>query len=307
MAFAERLRSFPIVLEVVPPHRRASEKAVAGLVQKVQEAVRSIPHLDAVNLPEVIEENHAGRPFYRNLDPRMFATRLNDGLRVEVIVDKVVVHVDGMAGLDAYLRESLETFRLRNFVFAGGTRATIPYPGPDVVAANARLREAVRGRAGVTCGNILIPERAGEVARLVAKTRAGCQFFTTQVLFEPEPVGSVLREYGEACAGEGLPPATVLLSFAPVADYEDVEFLAWLGATMTPETEEALLDRSGREPGRASLEVASSILARTRDSVAGTRHAVPLGVNVEEIAVHNLDLAVRMAKELPSWKDAKAR
>src|SRR5437773_5736869 len=36
VAFAQRLSAFPIVLEVVPPHRRASEKALAGLVTKVR-------------------------------------------------------------------------------------------------------------------------------------------------------------------------------------------------------------------------------------------------------------------------------
>src|SRR6266545_6788541 len=90
MSFVDRLRGLPVVLEVVPPHRRASEKVVAGLVAKVQAAVASVPHLDALNIPEVLDENHAGLPFYRNLGPRQFARRLNDGLAVEAIVNKVV-------------------------------------------------------------------------------------------------------------------------------------------------------------------------------------------------------------------------
>ena len=260
MAFVDRLDALPIVLEVVPPHRRAGEKTIASLVQKVQDAASSVPHLDALNIPEVLDENHAGLPFYRNLGPRQFARRLREGVAAEAIVNKVVVHAKGEADLRAWL----------------------------------------------AAGNITIPERAGEVGRLVEKTRAGARFFTSQVLFEPEPISSVLREYGEACASAGVRPATVLLSFAPVADYEDIEFLAWLGATMTPETEEALLAHRGREVGRASFDVARRIWARIRDANAGSRHPVPLGVNVEEISVHNFDLAVRMAREFPSWKDAKA-
>jgi len=305
VAFAQRLSAFPIVLEVVPPHRRASEKALAVLVTKVQEAAASIPHLDALNIPEVLDENHAGLPFYRNLAPRAFAERLNDGLRVEAIVNKVVVHAHGREDLATWLRESIEVDGLRNFVLVGGTSSRIPYPGPDVVAANKVLGEVAGGRRDIVCGNITIPERPGEVERLLRKTRAGARFFTTQVLFEPEPISTVLKEYGDACASARTPSATVLLSFAPVADYEDVEFLAWLGATITPETEDALIPGRGKEAGRGSFDVARRIWTRIRDANVGSRHPVPLGVNIEEISVHNFELAVRMAREFPAWKDAK--
>ena len=305
VAFAQRLSAFPIVLEIVPPHRRASEKTLAGLVTKVQDAVGSIPHLDALNIPEVLDENHAGLPFYRNLGPRAFAQRLNDGLGVEAIVNKVVVHARGREDLATWLRESIDVDGLRNFVLVGGTSSRIEYPGPDVVTANEIMGEVAGGRGDVVCGNITIPERPREVERLLRKTRAGARFFTTQVLFEPEPISTVLREYGAACAAARVPPATVLLSFAPVADYEDIEFLVWLGATITPETEDALVAGRGREAGRASFDVARRIWTRIRDGNASSRHPVPLGVNIEEISVHNFDLAVRMAREFPAWKDAK--
>jgi len=275
-------------------------------VKKVQDAVASIPHLDALNIPEVLDENHAGLPFYRNLGPREFAKRLNPGSRVEPIVNKVVVHAQGKDDLTAWLQGAIDVDGLRNFILVGGSSSRVSYPGPEVVAANELLRWLTRSRGDVACGNITIPERPREVERLLRKTRSGARFFTSQVLFEPEPVSTVLVEYGDACAAEGLRPATVLLSFAPVADYEDVEFLVWLGATITPETEEALLAHSGREVGRASFDVARRIWARIRDASADSRHPVPLGVNIEEISVHNFDLAVRMAREFPAWKDAKA-
>src|SRR2546427_1958715 len=195
VAFAQRLSAFPIVLEIVPPHRRASEKTLAGLVTKVQDAVGSVPHLDALNIPEVLDENHAGLPFYRNLGPRAFAQRLNDGLRVEAIVNKVVVHVRGREDLATWFRESIEADGLRNFVLVGGTSSRIEYPGPDVVTANEVLGEGAGGRRDGVCGNITIPERPGEGGGPLPETPAGGPLFTTQVLFEPEPISTVLREY----------------------------------------------------------------------------------------------------------------
>src|SRR5206468_3331961 len=90
-----------------------------------------------------------------------------------------------------------------------------------------------QGRRPRSVGNITIAERDHEVDRLVEKTRAGCDFFTTQVLFEAEPMATVLRAYGRRCSSQNLKPATVLLSFAPVSDYQDIEFLVWLGATVS--------------------------------------------------------------------------
>jgi hypothetical protein len=119
-------------------------------------------------------------------------------------------------------------------------------------------------------------------------------------------MATVLRAYGKRCAAQGIPPATVLLSFAPVSDYQDLEFLVWLGAIVTPRTEEALLNGEGSEPGRASIEVARTLWSHLRAAAVQSRPAVPLGVNIEEVSLHNLDLAVRMASEFPAWRDVKA-
>ncbi|HKZ47363.1 MAG TPA: hypothetical protein VJ397_01105 [Thermoplasmata archaeon] len=298
--FVERLRSFPIVLEVVPPHRRVTERALTLFVDRVRSAVRSVPHLDALNLPEILDENHLGKPFYRNMDPRRCSQILSLGHPVETIVNKVVVHLKEEEALERWLAESMGDYHLSNFVLVGGNSGRFDYGGPSVTEANRMLQKAAGARRDVACGNITIFERPSEVARLLEKTRAGAQFFTSQVIFEPEPATTVLLEYGEACAAEGLGPATVLLSFAPVADYEDVEFLAWLGANITAETEDRLLVNG--ETGAASLEVARRTWAQVRDAVARSR--VPLGVNVEEISHHNFDLAVKMAAEVPAWKSA---
>src|SRR3970040_1229612 len=140
MPFADRLAEFPIVLKVAPPTRRASEPTVRKFVKRVQEAVREIPRLDAVNIPEILDENHAGRPFYRNLSPRRFAGLLNIRFSLEPIANKVVVHLGGMGEFDAWAKESLDAYGLRNFVLVGGANGRVRYPGPTVALANERLQ-----------------------------------------------------------------------------------------------------------------------------------------------------------------------
>ncbi len=299
--FRGRLGATPVVLEVVPPSRRASEKAVASFVQRVRDAAHTVPDLDAVNIPEILEENHAGQPFYRNLDPRAFAALLGKDLGLEVIVNKVVAHMPSAAGFRRWAKESIEAHGLRNFVLVGGTNSRIRYPGPSVAEANRLLRSVARSRADVSLGNIAIPERDHEVDRLIEKTRAGCDFITTQVLFEAEPMATVLRGYGKRCVAENLAPATVIVSFAPVSDYQDIEFLVWLGATVTPKTEDALLASLQASGSRASLDRARDLWSHLRGAAALSRPAVPLGMNIEEISAHNFDLALAMAREFRSW------
>src|SRR5947199_4522249 len=298
--FREALASTPVVLEIVAPGRRVSEKAVNTFVERVRDSVRSLKNLDAVNIPEVLEENHAGQPFYRDLDPRDFAALLGD-LGVDPIVNKVVAHLPSESLLRRWIQESIEQHGLRNFVLVGGNSSRVRYPGPSVVEANRVLRNATGGRNDIALGNITIAERDHEVDRLVEKTRAGCDFFTTQVLFEAEPMATVLRAHGRRCSSQNLKPATVLLSFAPVSDYADLEFLVWLGGAVSPRTEEAVLPAKNLAPGQASLEVARTLWSHLSAAAAQSQPPVPLGVNIEEVSAHNFDLAVQMAREFPSW------
>ncbi len=304
--FRTSLASTPLVLEVVPPSRRASEKAVSNLVDRVRDGVGSSGRLDGLNLPQVLEENHQGQPFLRNMDPRDFVQRLGSDLGVDPIVNNVVAHMSSGPAFRRWVAESLDRFGLRSFVLVGGTNSRIRYPGPSVLEANQILHAVAEGHEDVALGNITIPDRENEVDRLVEKTQAGCDFFTTQVLFAAEPMATVLRAYGKRCAAQGLKPATVLLSFAPVSDFQDLEFLAWLGASVTPRTEEALAASDEKSLGRSSLELARTLWSHLSAAALQSRPAVPLGVNIEEVSLHNFDLAVQMARDFPSWREAKS-
>src|SRR5207247_9902701 len=183
--------------------RRGREKRVGEARARVREAVRTSGHLAGLNLPQVLDENHPGQPFLRNLDPRDFAEWLGDALGVDPIVNNVVAHAPSRDAFRHWVKESLED-GLRSFVLVGGTSSRVRYPGPTVLEANQILRTAAKGHPDVALGNITIPDRENEVERLVEKTQAGCDFFTTQVLFEAEPMATVLRAYGKRCAALGL-------------------------------------------------------------------------------------------------------
>src|SRR5437879_4725915 len=146
--FREAIASTPVVLEIVPPGRRVSEKSVNAFVERVRDSVRSLENLNGVNIPEVLEENHAGQPFYRDLDPRDFAALLGD-LGVDPIVNKVVAHVPSEAVLRRWIRESVEDHGFRNFVLVGGNSGRVRDSGPPGVDAYGLLRPGAQRRGDI--------------------------------------------------------------------------------------------------------------------------------------------------------------
>ena len=282
----EALRGNPLFFEPVPPSARAKPARAAAEFDGVVELIRSVPRIDAIDIPELVDENHEGRPLYRTADPRGYGRALAERTDREVIVNKVVAHLESPEEIERWAAETVR-MGIRHVVLVGGTSRYIPYPGPAVTEANRICRPIVEAAGGVV-GNITIPQREGEAHRMLSKTRAGAAFFTTQIVFDADATFQMVQQYDVLCRQATLAPVAVLLSVAPLVDEQDAEFVRWLGADVPEAAERAILegDDSGavqRSVDRA-LEVWDSVTRRARD--AGLE--VPLGVNVEQISVRHL-------------------
>ncbi|MGA9838992.1 MAG: hypothetical protein WBF81_07155 [Thermoplasmata archaeon] len=283
---AEALRRLPLFFEPVPPSARAKPARAAAEVDAVVELIRSVPRIDAIDVPELVDENHEGRPLYRSGDPREFGRTLSERTGREAIVNKVVAHLESPEAIERWASETV-LLGIRHVVLVGGTSRYIPYPGPAVTEANRICRPIVEGAGGLV-GNITIPQREGEAHRMLSKTRAGAAFFTTQIVFDADAVFEMVRQYDLLCRQASLAPVAVLLSVAPLVDEQDAEFVRWLGADVPEAAERAILD--GEEGGAAqrsvdrALEVWSSVSDRARERGL----EVPLGVNVEQISIRHL-------------------
>ncbi len=248
--------------------------------------VRAIPRIDALDIPELVDENHEGRPLYRTSDPRVFGRALAERTGREVVVNKVVAHLESASAIERWANETV-AMGIRHVVLVGGTSRYIPYPGPGVVEAN-RVCRPILQRAGGLVGNITIPQREGEPHRMLSKVRAGAAFFTTQIVFDAESTFQMIRQYDLLCRQASLTPVPVLLSFAPLADELDAEFIRWLGVDIPEDAERAILegDDAGavRRAVDRALHVWGSVERRSREEELG----VPLGVNVEQVSVRHL-------------------
>jgi 5,10-methylenetetrahydrofolate reductase len=292
---SEALRASPLFFEPVPSPARTPVHRVEERTAAVVRVIEAVPRVDALAIPELVDENHEGQPRYRSGDPRAYGRVLAERTGREVIANKVVAHLPDIPAVEQWARETVAR-GIRHAVLVGGSSRYIPYPGPPVAEAN-RLCRPIFAAAGGSIGNIAIPQRAGEAHRMLAKTRAGASFFTTQLLFDSEAAREALLRYDLLCRQASLPAAAVLLSVAPIADDEDVQFVRWLGADLPDSAERAILEGEESDAVRRSVTIAVSVWEEVTRMARTERLSVPIGVNVEQISARHLEVAGGLLSE----------
>jgi 5,10-methylenetetrahydrofolate reductase len=283
---AQALRNIPLFFEPVPPSARAKPARAATDAEAIAEMVRAIPRVDALDIPELVDENHEGRPFYRTADPREFGRTLGERTGCEVIVNKVVAHLEHPEALERWTTDTVR-MGIRHVVLVGGTSRYIPYPGPAVTEAN-RICRPILERAGGLVGNITIPQRDGEAHRMLSKSRAGAAFFTTQIVFDADATYRMIHQYDLLCRQASLAPVPVLLSIAPLIDEQDAEFIRWLGVDIPEEAERAILEGNTTDAIGRAVERALTVWESVRSHAQADGVEVPLGVNVEQLSLRHL-------------------
>ncbi len=282
-----------ILFEVVPPSRAATDDYKQKILETISSALTSVDSVELINIPEIVEENRKGEPHFRNESSCCFARQLREKTGKQVIVNKAVVHCKGTSDFLRWLDHATNSDGIENFIFTGGNSRFHRYPGPSVSEAT---RLALKENT-IAVGNILIPSRPQESDRLLTKTIAGASFFTTQVLFAPDPMKTILSSYGAKCVEKGVKASKVFLSFTPVRTWDDLVFLKWLGAEISPGQEKWLLNHPDAVTSR-SIDLALNIWKEVSNHVLDSKMEIELGVNVEEIFIHNLEPALTMVKKL---------
>jgi 5,10-methylenetetrahydrofolate reductase len=281
--------SVPVTLfEVVPP---AADQAEA-VNQSLTELRRVKQLVDGINLPEIHDEERGAErtsKFVPRVDPRVFGSRIQRELGADVVVNRVVVH-DPKPEL--WFRETCLDWGLKHVVLVGGESTASRYPGPNVMETAALIRKE---RLPITLGGITIPSRRNESDRIRTKSRAGIDFFTSQILFDSNDIVWLMQRLN------GL-EARVFLSFAPVSHRRDLQFLRWLGADIPQDLDRFLL---GSEEGAAahsetclerSLDLAQRIVMDVFENLPPD--PPPIGLNIEHINRRNFSPAIRMLERL---------
>lgn len=274
------------MFEVVPPTKRASQQYVEKVTNAVVESIKKMPQVSILNIPEIVDENYCGMPYYRNLDNLEFGKLLRDKCGKDILSNKVVVHFNPKEEFNKWLDNAVDSYGITNHIFVGGTYP-LKYPGPTVLEANK-----IGSEKGISTGNIFIPTRPGEAEKLTNKTQSGCNFFTSQVLFEAQTTINAIKEYSDKCKQNSIKPSTFYLSFSPISDIQDIEFLKWLGASIDNKTESRF--KNSRDIGKESLNIAKESYLKILSVCE--ENDVSCMPNIEQISFHNLKLSETMVQ-----------
>jgi len=279
--------------EMVPP----AEGQPEGVARCVEEVGRIRALADAINLPEIRDENRGEArtfKFIPRVEPRGLASRIAQETGAEVLINRGVVYD---AEPLTWFRETCERFQVETVALVGGESSRLKYPGPSVLEAAEQVRAA---GLPLTLGGITIPSRRGEAERIRRKNAAGLIFFTTQVLFDSNDIVGLVQSLN------GL-ESRILLSFAPVSQPGDLEFLRWLGVDIPRNLDQFLFQRGPSADGPQQAEPADSALARSLDIAQRTLLDVfdnlppdppLLGLNIMHINQRNFAPAVQMLERL---------
>ena len=300
MRFRDKVRKpkRPVVAyEILPP--REKDGTLNSYAERIS-SLLSQTHIDAINIPEVHEENARGLRPVKNLEraeAREFGRLLQDNVGIEAIVNRVTVHND-RDYQKSWIKETFYDYDIENLILVGGESSDIKYPGPSVNETSEYItRDLNAGRFDFFCGGITIPSRKIESVRLLKKGSNGIEFFTTQVLYDGKKIKKMLKYYDDVCKENNVLPRRILLSFAPVSSKKNIDFLKWLGVEISSQTEKRLTNKR-TSMSDESLEIASEILKGILNNNEKLGITVPIGLNVEHIMSYNFQSSINMLQEL---------
>ena len=300
MRFRDKVRKpkRPVVVyEILPP--REKDGTLNSYAEKIS-SLLSQTHIDAINIPEVHDEDGRGERPVKNLEraeAREFGRLLQDNVGIEAIVNRVTVY-DGIEKQKKWIKQTFYDYDIENLILVGGESSMNDYPGPSVNTASEFItRDLNTGRFDFFCGGIAIPSRKRESEKLLRKGSNGIEFFTTQVLYDSIKIKKLLKYYDDICKKNKVLPRRVLLSFAPVSSEKNIDFLKWLGVEIPKSTEKRLIAK-GNEMTNESLRIATYILKDLLNNNEELGIKVPIGLNVEHIMSYNFQYSINMLQEL---------
>ncbi len=273
------MRPLPGILTIIPPPRQWEPARVDRKAFEIATLTRAIG-IDTVSIPEVIEEKSRGErtiPYRLKVDNAYFGRLLRKyNPQLTIILNKVVP-VMKKDEFERWLQEHSPEYQ--HLVLVGGESSRIQYPGYSPTEAAPIAARYVKHLYGIT-----IFHRRNEAARLLKKTKAGIGAFFSQIIFDLCHVRETLDEYYYLARKEGIKPARIYISIAPISRERDLDFIKWLGVMIPYELEKRFRENPDRMEG-LSLEVIRNLVEEI------SKWEYDLGINMEHVMLNNLHLA----------------
>jgi hypothetical protein len=296
---------FVLLYGTTPPRSGSPAELIGSAAGKLAERVRQLP-LDGFVVYDLQDESartSAPRPFpfTPTVDSRGYSKLLGELTGRAVVCYKCIDRMTH-AEWPRWLAETRRDYGLELLSLVGR-------PSSQKIAHAMSLAQAYSIAAGhpssFVLGGVAIAERYGagrnESRRLLDKADLGCRFFVSQTVYHPAATIRMLSDYARECRERRRTPSRIVLTFAPCGRQKTMDFMKWLGISIPPETEQAIL--RAQAPLSKSIEICCANLREIleQDYVA----ELPLGVNTESVSINKdeIDASVDLFRALKQVLD----
>lgn len=293
-------QQLPVVYESLPP-------ALGGIGARVHAAAALARTLtgfgdivDALLVPQVEDESGGGLEIERYVkdDAIAFVARYLEMAQPPAprtaIVAQPLTHL-----ADAAIQSLLDRAARAGI----GALAVVGPASRDQASANPTSTVAAIARCAadprICPGAIAIHARDAEPARMLAKTRAGAEFFLSQIYYDADSMAATIAAYGRACQAAEVTPARLFLSLVPVISQPTARLMAKVinPGRRLPEPAAAI---PAAAIGPATVDYLKDLLAATLE--AGSAAGVPLGVSIGHVTERNVRLSLELLSVVGQFK-----
>jgi hypothetical protein len=292
-----------------PPRSGSPPDLIEGAAQKLAERVRALP-LDGFVVYDLQDESERTAvprpfPFAPTVDSRGYSKLLAQLTGRAAVCYKCIGSL-AHAEWPQWLTDTRRDYGIELLTLVGRPSSRRAHPAMTL----AQAYSIAAGHASAfVLGGVAIAERHGvgrdESRRLLDKADLGCRFFVSQTVYHPAATIRMLSDYARLCRELNRPPGRVVLTFAPCGRRKTMDFMKWLGISIPPETEQAIL--ASPAPLTKSIEICCASLREIlAQDYAGE---LPLGVNAESVSINKeeIDASVDLFHALKQVLDRREK
>lgn len=289
-----------------PPKASIGNEQLAEISQKLLNRLANI-EVDGLIVYDIQDESSRidkPRPFpyMETHDPRAWSQRLNQASHLPVITYKSVSS-RSKEEFNQWLEEAWHSFGINDLVLVGSPSSTGDIKLPLTQAYDCLQNSPL----AFNLGGVTIAERhakkGDEHLRLTKKSAAGCEFFVSQAVYNPQATADLISQYARECKERGETPKRIILTFTPCGSAKTLEFMEWLGISVPNATKHRILDATN--PLSESVKICRNALEQIIETALPL--GVPLGLNIESLTnrKEEIDASIRLYKLLKATLDLK--